>query len=77
MARILTGEGFVTYAREQVAAADAIIGRHRYAGVSCACGRPLPCPQLQSLLERRSYFTRRLAIMEPAADVPTAPRRCA
>jgi hypothetical protein len=77
--RALTISEFAVYAREQIRVLDALLGSHDSVSlVTCRCGRPLLCPQAESLHSRRNHYVGRLAVGQqtqplPVMSVDTAP----
>jgi hypothetical protein len=77
---------WLRFVRAQINSADRVAEAHQPVNGMCACWRPLPCVQLDSLLRRRSEFERAVAALvgptvalppiTPAVSVaPSRPRR--
>ncbi|GGK29886.1 hypothetical protein GCM10010124_23250 [Pilimelia terevasa] len=50
---------FAAYAAAQLADIAAILTQHGPAGgACCACGRPHPCPHVETLLRYRTHYQR-------------------
>jgi hypothetical protein len=66
----LNAEEFAGFARARLADLDAIlVGHHATHGV-CSCGRPVPCPQADSLTRQRQHLCTRMALAETTVALP-------
>lgn len=64
-------EEWLRLARTQIDSADRVAAAHRPDNGMCACSRPLPCVQLDSLMRRRTEFERAMAaLVGPTVALP-------
>lgn len=78
--RAMSRQQFVEHAEKEITRARIILARHRTAGNdACSCGRPLPCPQAETLTTAVHHYRAQLAIAERTMHLPTisytSPRR--
>ncbi|WP_155372656.1 hypothetical protein [Catellatospora vulcania] len=68
--RVLDRDQFITYARVQVDTATSLLAGHGPSPGGCACGRPWPCPQRESLSAVAEHYQSRLALLDETVLLP-------